>query len=51
MQPEKELGSFRERCGIFLAVTYYYEVTSRGVFVLAYGGNWTGAQVVAFWPA
>lgn len=31
-------------------VTYYYEVTESGVFLLAHGGNWTGAQLIQFWP-
>lgn len=31
-------------------MTYYYEYTERGVCLMAYGGDWTGAQIIQFWP-
>lgn len=31
-------------------MTYYYEVSARGISLMAIGGDWTGAEVVAFRP-
>ena len=31
-------------------ISYFYEETDRGVYLWAIGGDWTGRQLIAWYP-